>query len=178
MDSDKSRTGMLVSLGAAAGAFGVAVMMSTATAPTAHADDFSDILTYVDADFADGYYGFTTAFSDFSSGDLGPGLAALFDGIDDDVLAAPNNLVIGTVEALTGEGIGGPLVADLGEANFAGGLADAEIQFSYSLGTLGDAPVDLAAGDYGSATYDLLLGTEYAFVVPVEDLVIGAAASL
>jgi hypothetical protein len=179
MDSNRSRTGTLVGLAAAAGAFGVAAMMSTATAPTARADDFTDIVTYVNADFADGQYGLTTAFSDFSSGDFATGLASLFDGVDDDVLAAPDNLLIGTVEALEGEPLGGPLPFDLGELNFAGGLADAQDQFSYAVvADFGDIPTELAAGDYGVATYDVLLGADYATVVPLEDIILGAAASL
>jgi hypothetical protein len=41
----------LVGVAAAAGAFGVAVMMSAATAPTARADDFTDVISEVDADY-------------------------------------------------------------------------------------------------------------------------------
>jgi hypothetical protein len=179
MDSNRSRTGVLIGLAAAAGAFGVAAMMSTAAAPTARADDFTDIVTYVDSDLGVGQADITTAFSDFSSGDFATGLASLFQGIDDDFLAAPDNLVIGTVEALEGEGIGGPLLFNLGELNFAGGLADAEDQFSYAVGSdFGDIPTELAAGDYGVATYDVLLGADYASVVPLEDIILGAAASL
>jgi hypothetical protein len=178
MDSNRSRTGMLIGLAAAAGAFGIAAMTSTATAPTAHADNFTDIVTYVDADFADGQYGLTTAFSDFSSGDFATGLASLFDGVDDDFLAAPDNLLIGTVEALAGDPIGGPLLFDLGELNFAGGLADAQDQFSYAVANLEAAPAELAAGDYGAATYDVVIGADYASVIPLEDIILGAAASL
>jgi hypothetical protein len=179
MDSDKSRTGMLVSLGAAAGAFGVAVMMSTATAPTARADDFSDIITYVDADFADGQVNLTTAFSDFSGGDLVPGLTSLFQGVDDDFLAAPDNLLIGTVEALQGVPLGGPLAYDLGVPdNFADQLTYAEETFSGAVASFEDVPTELAAGDYGVATYDILTGADYATIAPLEDLILGAAASL
>ena len=52
MDSNGSRTGVLVGLAAAAGAFGVAAMMSAATAPTARADEFSDIVNGVEAELA------------------------------------------------------------------------------------------------------------------------------
>jgi len=51
MDSNRSRFGMLIGLAAAAGAFGVAVMMSAVTAPTARADDFSDVISAVDGDY-------------------------------------------------------------------------------------------------------------------------------
>ena len=55
MDSNKPRIQILIGLAAAAGAVGAAAMVSTATAPTARADDFTDIITYVDADFADAH---------------------------------------------------------------------------------------------------------------------------
>jgi len=179
MDSNKPRIQILIGLAAAAGAVGAAAMVSTATAPTARADDFTDIITYVDADFADGQFNLTTAFSDFSGGDFVAGLTSLFQGVDDDVLGAPDNLLIGTVEALAGEPLGGPLPYDLGaEANFAGGLADAENDFSYAVVNLEDIPAELAAGDYGVATYDVLIGADYASIAPLEELILGAAASL
>ncbi len=179
MDSKKSRTGMLIGFAAAAGAFGAAAVMSAATSPTARADDFSDIITYVDVDLSEGQDYATTAFSDFSSGDFVPGLTALFVGVDDDLLAAPDNFLIGTVEALAGEPLGGPLLYDLGgEANLADGLSQAEVDFSGAVASFEDVPAELAAGDYGSATYDVLTGVDYLSVVPLEDLLLGAVASL
>jgi hypothetical protein len=179
LDSNRSRAGLLVGLAAAFGAVGAAAVMSAATAPTARADDFTDIVTYVDSDLGVGQADIATAFSDFSGGDFATGLTSLFQGVDDEVLAAPDNLLIGTVEALEGEGIGGPLLFNLGELNFATGLEDAGDQFSYAVvGDLEDIPTELAAGDYGIATYDVLLGADYASVVPLEDLILGAVASL
>jgi hypothetical protein len=180
MDSNKSRTGMLLGLAAAAAAFGVAAMTSTASAAIAHADDFTDIVTYVDADLADGQFNLTTALSDFSSGDFVPGLTSLFQGVDDDVLAAPDNLLIGTVEALTGVPLGGPLPYDLGvPTDFADQLTYAEQTFTGAVvGDFGDIPAELAAGDYGVATYDVLLGADFASIAPLEDLILGVAASL
>ncbi len=154
-------------------------MTSTATAPTAHADDFTDIITYVNSDLVVGEGYVTTAFSDFSGGDFVPGLTSLFQGVDDEVLAAPDNLLIGTVEALAGEGIGGPLLYDLGApVNFAEQLTYAEQTFTYAVGNLEDAPAALATGDYGAATYDVLLGADYASIAPLEDIILGAATSL
>jgi hypothetical protein len=179
MDSNTSRTGMLVGVAAVAAAFGTAAMMSAATAPTARADAFTDIVTYVDSDLGVGQADITTALSDFSSGDFATGLASLFQGVDDEFLAAPDNLLIGTVEALEGEPLGGPLLFNLGELNFAGGLADAEDQFGYAVvADFEDIPTEVAAGDYGVATYDVLLGADFASVVPLEDIILGAAASL
>jgi hypothetical protein len=179
MDSNTSRTGMLVGLAAAAAAFGTAATMSTATAPTARADDFTDIVTYVNVDLVVGQGDVTAAFSDFSSGDFVPGLTSLFQGVDDELLAAPDNLLIGTVEALAGEGLGGPLLFDLGApANFAEQLTYAEDTFSGAVANLEDAPAELAAGDYGEAAYDVLDGADYASIAPLEDIILGAAASL
>jgi hypothetical protein len=73
-----SRVRILVGLGAAAGAFGVAVMMSAVAAPTARADDFSDVVTNVDADYTDGASMLTAADTDFASNDFADGLASLF----------------------------------------------------------------------------------------------------
>ena len=103
MDSNGSRTGVLVGLAAAAGAFGVAAMMSAATAPTARADDFTDIVNGVEAELAYGQAAFTTAFTDFGSSDVTDGLQALVNGSYDDLVGAPDSLYIGTVEALTNE---------------------------------------------------------------------------
>jgi hypothetical protein len=86
------------------GAFGAAAMMSAASAPTAHAtDDFTDIINAVDTDFTDGRGYFTAAFADFGSNEFAPGLTTFFEGLDADILTAPNNVALGTVEALQGE---------------------------------------------------------------------------
>ena len=43
-----------VGVAAAAGAFGVAALISMATAPTARADDFTDVINAVDFDYSTG----------------------------------------------------------------------------------------------------------------------------
>jgi hypothetical protein len=70
-------------------------MLSAATMPTARADAFSDIISAVDGDYADGQAAFTTAYSDFGSNELVPGLVAFLSGVNDDALSAPNNLLVG-----------------------------------------------------------------------------------
>jgi hypothetical protein len=178
MDSNRSRTGVLVGLAAAAGAFGAAAMISAATAPTARADDYTDIINAVDGDYATGQADFTTALSDFSSSSFVPGLAELFYGVDDDVLGAPDNLLLGTVEALAGDPIDGSLTYDFGfPANFADGLADVEQFFNSGVNALGDAATYLSGGDYVDATYADIIGGEY-FTVGLQELLLGAAASL
>ena len=113
MDSYRSRAATLIGLGAAAGAFGIAAMMSAATAPTARADDFSDIIAAVEGDFTAGQAAFGDAFTDFGSSDVNDGLAAFFSGLDDDVVGAPDNVFVGTVDALTGAPVIGSFTFDL-----------------------------------------------------------------
>src|ERR1700722_6875516 len=102
MDHPRSRSGILVGLAAAVGAFGAAAMMSAATAPTARADDTTVIIDALDTDLAAGQADFTAASTDFGSGGLVPGLAELFDGVNADSLAASETLIYGTLEELTG----------------------------------------------------------------------------
>jgi hypothetical protein len=63
---------MLVGLGGAAGAVGVAVTMSAVSAPTARADDFTDVIATVETQIADGQVAFSAAASDFGSNLLTP----------------------------------------------------------------------------------------------------------
>ncbi len=88
MDNNRSRSGVLVGLAAAAGAFGAAAMMSAATAPTARADDFTDIVNAAEGELAFGQTAFTTAFTDFGSSDVTDGLQALVNGSYDDLLCS------------------------------------------------------------------------------------------
>jgi hypothetical protein len=178
MDSNRSRAATMVGVVAAAGAFGVAAMMSAATAPTARADDFTDVINAVDADYAAGQPDFTTAFTDFSSNDLALGLAALFDGSNDDGLNAPNDLLIGTVEVLTNESVGssGPYTFSL-PADFSDAVTAAESIFTEGEGYSADASSALSLGEYGTAAYYDLIGLDYSTVVPLEELLLGAAVS-
>jgi len=73
MDSNRSRAAALTGVAAAAGAFGVAAMMSAASAPTARADDFTDVISGIDGDFTAGAGALTNAATDFSGGDFAPG---------------------------------------------------------------------------------------------------------
>ena len=98
MANKKSRVG--IGLVAAGAAFGVAAMMSAATAPTARADDYTDILYAYNEALSFGQTAFTTASADFGSSDFSGGLAAFFNGVDDDFLSAPNVITSGAVEAL------------------------------------------------------------------------------
>jgi hypothetical protein len=179
MSHAKSRGGMLVVLGAAAGAFGAAAMMSAAVAPTARADDFTEIISSVDADFTAATEDFNSAYADFGSSELAPGLASFLDGVNDDLLSAPENLLIGTAEALDNEAISPPLTWNLvPEASFADGLAQAESDFSQGEGFLSQAATDLSSGDYGDAVSADLNGLDLVAIAPLDDLLLGSLASL
>lgn len=73
MGNKRSRA-VLVGLDAAVGAVGAAAMMSAATAPTARADDFTDILNGVEGNFAAGQTAFDNASTDFGGDDVTDGL--------------------------------------------------------------------------------------------------------
>jgi hypothetical protein len=175
----RSRSGILVGLAATVGAFGAAAMMSAATAPTARADDFTDVITAVDADYTTGAAAFTTADTDFSSAEFAPGLAALINGSDDDGLSAPDNLLIGTVELLTNESVTGSIPWTFQvPADFSAALTETELIISTGEGLLTtEAPDALSLGDYGAAAYDYLIVADYLTVAPFEELLLGAAVS-
>jgi hypothetical protein len=179
MSDTRSRSAILVAVAAAAGAFGAAAMMSAAAAPTARADDSTLIIDAIDGDYAAGQADFTASFADFGSGGFVSGLAEFFDGVDQDSLAAPDNLLLGTVEALEGDPITSSLF--LGELSapdtFADASVEAQILFNDGEGLLSNAAIALSAGDFGAGTYEELIGSAYAFVLPVEELILGAAVA-
>jgi len=97
--------GILIGLAAAASAFGSVVLISTATAPAAHADDLTDILNGVESDFTSGQSAFADAVTDLDSSNAPGALAEFFTGVDDDFVLGPDSFYIGSVQALTGEPI-------------------------------------------------------------------------
>jgi hypothetical protein len=178
MANKKSRVG--IGLVAAGAAFGVAAMISAATAPTARADDYTDLVHLVDENLASGQAAFTISSADFGSGDSSDGLAAFFSGVNDDFLSTSNNALAITVEALTGE----PLNYGDGEWNlatesdFAQAVADAQYYFADGEGFFSNAASLLSSGDYGGAAFYDGEGLDYTAVVPLEVLILGGVASL
>jgi hypothetical protein len=179
MDSNRSRSGMLVGLAAAAGAFGVAVMMSAVTAPTARADAFSDIISSVEDEFTAGQADFASASADFGSGDPSDGLASFFSGLDDDVVGPGDSVYLQTVLVLLNEpDSSGPFFVDIGpEADFTSGLADAQSAFSTGEGAFAQAATDLSSGDYGDAADLEVFGSTESFIFAPQFLIEGVAAS-
>ena len=179
MDSNRSRAATLIGVAAAAGAFGVAALISMATAPTSRADDFTQVVNAVDFDYSTGTTLLTTAGTDFSGGDFALGLAALLPGVNDDSVVAPENLLIGIVEVLTNEPFDDetpfydfPLPADFSDA-----VSTAENLASWSAGDFSLVATDLASGDYGAALTDYAYGLNLLVLDPLEQLLLGAAVS-
>jgi hypothetical protein len=174
----RRRFSFLTVIAAAAGAFGAAVLMSTTTASAAHADVYSDLIAAVDADYAAGQVDLTAAFTDFNGGDFGPGLAAFFEGVDAYSIVAPQNLIIGTVQALSNESFSGPsLISFDVPADFAAAQDQAQLIFNVGEAILNLVPTNLASGEYANAFAETLLGTDLTTVVSLEELLLGAAVS-
>jgi hypothetical protein len=175
-----TRSTILVGLAAAVGALGGAAMMSAAAAPTARADDATLIIDAIDGDYAAGQADFARAFTDFGSGYFVPGLANTFDGVDQDSVAATDNLLLGTVQALEGDPITSTLF--LGELSapdsFADASEEAQILFNEGQGLLSNAAIALSAGDFGAGTYEELIGSFDAYGLSVQELLLGVAVAI
>jgi hypothetical protein len=172
--SYRPQSGVMVGLGAAIGAFSVAVMMSTVSAPTARADDFTDIINIVDGEFATGQSYFDLAATDFGSADVPGGLAALLSGVNNDVFATSDSILIGTAQALTNE----PL--DPVQDTFAFDviaspnlLTDFTAYFGMGESYLTAGAEALSAGAFGDGIGDVLVGSEFVSIFPAEALVVG-----
>jgi hypothetical protein len=178
MSKMHSQTGILVGFTAAACAFGAAALMSAATASTARADAYTDIINAVDGDYAAGQADFTAANADFASNDVSGGLVSFVEGVDDDSLSPSFNVLFGTVEALTNEPqYGSYLFSLLPVTDFSDGLSLAKEDFASGEGAFSTAAADLAAGDYGQAVSYELVGSYFTSIIPLEDVLLGAAAS-
>lgn len=125
-------------------------MMSAATAPTARADAFSDIISSVEDEFTAGQAEFASASADFGSGDPSDGLSLFFSGLDDDVVGPGDSVYLQTVLVLLNEpDSSGPFFFDIGPAaDFTSGLADPQSSFSTGEDLFAQAATDLSSGDY------------------------------
>ena len=170
-----------VGLSAAAGAFAAAAMMSAATAPTARADDpYADIISDVQAELAAGQTALGEAATDFSNGDTGDGLTQLFIGLDDDLVGVPDDLQVGTTDALTNATV---IPASDFEFTFANPetltAAVTEAQGFYTEGnTLANTIATLLPTDYADTALDNALSTVYQWVLPDQIQLIGELESL
>jgi hypothetical protein len=169
-----------VGLSAAVGAFAAAATISAATAPTARADDFSEIIADIQAEETAATTAFATASTDFADNDPGDGLTQLFIGLDDDLVGVPNDLRVGTTDALTNATV---IPAKDFEFTFANPVtftaAVTEAQHFYTEGNnLATTITNLPATDYADTALDNALSTFYQWIVPDQILLIGELESL
>ena len=179
MSSTRSRPGILVAVAAGAGAFGAAAMMAV-SAPTARADDTTQIIDAIQGDYAAGQADLTTSLADFGHGDFVGGLAELLNSGNEYTLAPVDNLLLGGVEALEGDPITSSLYFDdlYNPGTFANAVAQAQEWFTQGEAFLVNGADALSAGDYGAGTDLDLAGSATAFVLPAEELLLGALAAL
>jgi hypothetical protein len=178
MDGNGSRAATLIGVAAAAGAFGVAAMMSAASAPTARADDFTDLINDINLDYSYGQTAFTTAFTDFSSDQFVPGLERLIAGVDDYTLSTENTLLIGTAEVLQGDPINSTeSFGFIVPPSYGDAVTTAQSFFTGAETDLGLVANDFASGDYVTGTEEEILGLDYSSILPLEELLLGAAVS-
>jgi hypothetical protein len=171
---------MLIGLAAAAGAFGAAAMMSAATAPTARADDYTEILNDIEGMVAAGQADFGQAATDFGSNDVTAGLTLLLDGTDNYLVGVPDDLLVGTVDVLTNDPVQLPVDAFniTPPTDFADALSDAQAAFTAGEADLGTGASDILSGDYGYGAYVETFGSIVAFVLPADELLIGGVEAL
>jgi hypothetical protein len=178
MSDTRSRSGILVGVAAAAGAFGAAAMMSAAVAPTARADDYTEIVANIDTLLSDGQNAFTAADTDFAGNEIAAGLQSFFNGVDDDSVGVPDTALLGTLQALAGDAIEGPSNFDFNSTAAPADFADAvsEAQGTYTLGEdyFNDAAASFFSGDYVDAFRVAEFGSIDAFVYPAQLLFVGA----
>jgi hypothetical protein len=173
------RSHIFVGMTAVAGAIGAAAMLSVATAPTARADDFTDVIADVQADLGYGGTAFSNALTDFAGNAPVEGFANLFAASDNDLLSAPNNLIADSVAVLANESVYGPVDIQLFvPTDFSDAVGYAQQFMTDGLDDLSDGATFLSAGEYGEAFIFDLFGADYATIIPLEEILLGSVASL
>jgi hypothetical protein len=182
MSDTRSRSGILIGLAAAVGAFGAAAMMSASAAPIAHADDFTEIVANVDSLLADGNAAFAAAQTDFASSDVPAGLQYFFDGVSDDSLGVSDSASLGTLQALAGNAIEGPANFDFNfdtaPADFSDAVTEAQSTFQLGEGYFNSAAISLFSGDFVDAFRVAEFGSIDTFVLPGQLLFVGGVEAL
>ena len=181
MRHTRSRT-VLVGLSAATGAFAAAAMISAATAPTAHADDFSDILADIQAEQAAASTAFSDADADFDKGLTGVanGLAEYFVGLDDDTAGVADDIHVGLLDYLYGQpvipastfefSITTPTIADY--------VAEAQSVYTTGMTDLTTYANDVSIGEYAQGAPFQDLGAIDIGELPFQIEVIGNVETL
>jgi hypothetical protein len=153
----RRRAGATLVLAAATGGLLAAAM---AGSPTARADDFTDILSNIQAADTAGAGDFSAAATDFSTpGGTDAGLYALAAGFDNIFVAPADYALVGTVDGLTGTpdtGVSTDFFTtdtpDATDLTSAGQQALASADFSSATTDFSDAATYLSGGDFADAT--------------------------
>lgn len=161
------------------GAFVAAAVAATASTPVARADDpLTDLANAVNGDFALAQDAFTLANTDFGASDIAGGFAALFAGVDDDLLSVPDNLLQGSIAGLTGVPVEASIDWSFPVAEFGPAALAASAIVLAGEGDFTMAASDLASGDLADAVSASLQGVDYLDVLAPEILLVGGLDSL
>ena len=174
-----------IGLGAAAGALLAAVMSQLATAPTARADDFSDIVANVEASIAAGQADITAGQADFALG-TSAGFAdglALDTAATDDFLVSPlDDILTGSVAAAVGETPGPGETYEFPDFAVPTSLADFEAEvtgdFQAGLANFENAETVFALGtpdSFATGVIDIINSLDFYTVIAPEQAVLGLA---
>ncbi|MBV8862372.1 MAG: hypothetical protein JO082_02355 [Mycobacterium sp.] len=168
-----------IGVAAPAGALLAIGMMSTATAPTARADDFSDIVTNLQDTAATADAAFAAGQTAFGADDVGDGLAYYIAGAEDDLLGTSEDLIVGGTAIATGEPVGGAF--DFSPdvpvpTTFAESLTYAQEDIAFDQTIFNAAFTAFEANDPTVGVGDFLSGIGDSLYVP-EDLLLGTVAS-
>jgi hypothetical protein len=176
MSNTKLSAVSFVGLGAAAAAFGSAAVMSAAGAPTARADDFTDLQAVVAADFANAQSAFSAALFDFSSNDVSEGFANLFSSADNALLSAPDNFSVGLTDILFGQPVYSTPLDFTVEipSGLTGALSDISQVVAEGQTELSSAAMYLSSGDFADALLFGSVGSQLIDDLPGQLLFLGA----
>ena len=171
----RRRAGTTLVLAAAAGGLLAAAM---AHAPTARADDLTDISNDVHASITAGEADYSAAGTDFSTGGTtadGEGLINLFAGFDNTFVSPADYVLVGLTGEATGTDIssiaGVFLAPDTGPLTAAGETALAATQVTDGDANLAEAATLFSDGEYTSAALYAAYGAYQAFIdAPEADL--------
>jgi len=165
----------VIGLGAGA-VLGVAL---SATAPTARADNFTEIFDNVQFAISIGQGELATAATDFAQLDLADGLSLAIAGWDDTSLAPQETLVVGTLDALMGHA---PAIFEFGlfppNLDLATAMTDAQATISEGQGIFTDALTAFGNADLVDGLAFSMYAYNDIFVTASQELLLGWTDSL
>jgi hypothetical protein len=182
MGQKRSRA-VLVGLSAAAGAFAAAAMFSAASAPTARADDFSDILANIQAEQAAAQADFSAASAEFASGTAGvpAGLTDWFEGVDDSTFGVAYDLDTGSLDELYNVPVVAAKTFEFSfatPANFTAAVTEATTVQTTGNNDMTTAATDFSAGDYTDGEVYNDLGAINFVTIPDQIQIVGEVEQL